>query len=284
MFEPVVPWKIREFGLKWIPDGNDGDDCDVRYVTLYFFTPEYAHYAPAVKDFIDFKLKSERPRSWTVKVPFEEATQPPRTWKSVKEFFEIRPKGYEPPPTEIYALQAEPPLGNDGGALRFQISVADGLQVFTPSRREFLFPGAAFEQFPEVEGKWPKGWIPGSERCVQRKTLGGWLKSIEFFADGTVRASDVAPITPRGYYESTKPWRQVFHTTQNGVMVPVGKATTFLAKGLWFYSGGERAIELPRPGTVAVPNDQGEISSSISPKILDEDSAGAEGRIKISVC
>ncbi len=285
-FTPVERSEIRALRVEYNYLGTAGDgfvlkSLEVSFRTIggenvtsnghgrfYFTWPGDLgpRYYPGTNDLIPFGGTLE----FDITPPVGQSTN--YRWEDLKNWFEVAELEWEPPPPDVYALRMDTRISD---RIALHLIAQEGVSVHRRLRRKFRFVG--YKQYPDAVGKWPQGasddgWVPGKQQiCVPQQSSSAYLRYIEIFADGTIAARlapGVAPDSPEWTraddYQGARPWRQ-----------------SFQAPASWFYTDGMPSVRVPHSHAIVIPAEltsPGDVTSSVTPKVLDEQSDEGEGR------
>ena len=254
-----------------------GDWCKIKKLSWVFKNvndKEFQDYEEASSEETGLKQFDHTNDVWEYEIDVDTTETTSYHWNdnNVRPYFEVEVIA-EYSPIDAYAFHAESLSDFSGGSLVLQLLLSEGVELKIAGTPRFRFIGS--DNLPEdLMDNWGDNWHKGNRplsRCITGNTQFEHLLTIEIFSDNTVKS--VLPIHSntqiRGNYLGTSPWRQRFRQ----------EITTNLALGsglLPFYSGGESVLHLENSYDVIVQN-RDEISSDVSPKVLDEFSDLSDG-------
>jgi hypothetical protein len=283
-FSPIDASEIKGIRLDYHsrqPGAGEGDVCNITKVKWRFSNTKGNQFTGEIEEADDKKglvIFMHSNNSWTHTFSVDTTIKEKELkWEDVREYFEVEIAA-EYSPRDAYALHIELPNVQTSGPLRLHLVLNDGAKLRIAGTPKFRFVG--FPNFPEELRPpeelrdWPDDWIASKEpqsQCIEGTIQFDRLTTIEMFSDGTVRnVQTIANSTlSRGNYKGTSPWRQRFRRKRN----PALDSTTEI---LYFYTDEEPVLSLENSYDLIVQN-QGEISSLTSPKVLDEFSDLSDG-------
>ncbi|MCX9012551.1 MAG: neuraminidase-like domain-containing protein [Candidatus Methanoperedens sp.] len=277
--EEVKPSEIKSLVIKYKGHPHNGgtyygDHCILNKIEYSLLTTSGSHYhSQSLEGYLEFPWMG-KDYDWSLDVPPEASSWVRCYDPGIREYFEPSSEGWVSPPSEAYAIHAVPPNTFNGGPLKLNLFINDGLMVRMPYSRNFTFKGFLDEKRKNaVKGIWKDNTqVAGLQRCILRTVYGDWLQTIELFSDDTVHTpsnySSIDSKPRRGKYHdnSTIAWKQIFRSVE--------KSPT---SSRLFITGNTDALVLTRPYHVLVEN-KGLITNATAPKILDEISEVNDGR------